>query len=48
MSGPVSSALFWTTATGAAVLGVVWTSPVAIRVFVDVLLVVWLVVSNVR
>jgi hypothetical protein len=48
MSGTVSSALFWTTATGAAALGVAWTSPAAIRVVVDVLLVAWLVVSNVR
>ncbi len=48
MSGPVSSAFLWATATGATALGLAWTSSAATRVVSDVLLVIWLVLSNVR
>ena len=48
MSGTVSSALLWTAVTIATVTGLAWTSPVVVRVAHDVLLVVWLVRSNVR
>ena len=48
MSGTASSVLFWATATSVTALGIAWTSPAATRLVRDVLLVAWLVLSNVR
>src|SRR6187431_337188 len=48
MSGPVSSAFLWATATGATAIGLAWTSSAVTRVVSDFLLVVWLVLSNAR